>query len=162
MAQAGNRGRWIAVFFLPPEHRRTTRRGDGAKQVAGIGQEIHGFGQLRRVDFQVAAMDRGFGQLFRQLPRVDVVLRQLVGTVQDVAEAQLCVGCEHMGLQMNPYGINLRGRNAARRNLEARPGQQRHGDHHYFDPVVTLGTTRFGAGLDHVGQFVIGARTAVV
>ncbi len=107
-------------------------------------------------------MDRGLGQFFRQLRRVDVVLRQLVGAVEDVGETELGVGGEHMGLQMNPHRFHLCRRNAARRNLEARPGQQRHGDHDDIESAVAFRASCFGTGFDHVGQFVIGARTAVV
>jgi hypothetical protein len=100
--------------------------------------------------------------LSAKLRRIDVVLRQLIGAVEDVAETELGVGGEHMGLQMNPHRIHLRRRNAARGNLEARPGQQRYGNHDDIESAAAFGASRFGAGFDHVGQFVVGARTAVI
>jgi hypothetical protein len=116
--------------------------------------------KLGRVDFQVAAMDRCLGQPFGQLRGFNVVLRQLVGAVQDVAEAELGVGRKHMGLQMYSHRVHLCHRDAARRNLKPGPGQQRHGDHHDVEAVVGVGAACFGTGLDHVGQFVIGARAS--
>ena len=103
-------------------------------------------------------MNRGLGEFFGQLRGFDIVLRQLVGAVEDVGQSELGVGGQHVGLQMNPQRLHLGRCNGARGNLEARPGQQRHGDHHRIEAVVGFGAARFGAGFDHVGQFVVGAR----
>jgi hypothetical protein len=91
-----------AVLFLPAEQRRPRRHTHRADQIAGIGKEIHRFRQLRRIEREIAPVQRHLAQPLGQRGRFAVALRQLVGTEEEIGQPQANIGGEDVRLQLNP------------------------------------------------------------
>ena len=114
-----------AVGLLPAEERGASGRCDGTDQIARVGKEAHGVRHGRRIELDVTIMQRGLGQLLGQLRSFGVALRQLVRAPEKIGEADLGVGGEDVGLQLNAQSGQKIRNHGTGRNHEPGPGQYR-------------------------------------
>ncbi len=143
--------------FLPAEQRLLVRGHHHGQQVARIGQDRRGLGQVAQVDLGYRAGQGGRGQLVRQRKGVAVRARQLVDAVEVGRQRDLGAGGQHMCLQVHRQRLRQLRLERAGGNGVARVRQDRGGDQQRVIALaVDLDGGGFGERLGLLGQYVGG------
>jgi hypothetical protein len=138
------------------------RHGDGADQVADVGQEAVGFGQGAAVDRQVLA-GQGASPSALVSCQVSQKLRgSWSGLNRKSARATRASPPKTWAPSCTGQRFSVAGGKGDGGNGETRPGEHRGGEEQDVE-FLAMGfeAAGFGARLDHVGEFVVGARVGL-